>query len=165
MRGESILKKTLAGQLELEQRLHAMPWRQRALFVAIDGFHTTQELRTRFAAQEGDDTLLDDLIARGLVTAVQADEPAHPTLSANESLRLARELMLKGATHMGLISGMLFGRSLRFALTADELNDLLPEFQRRLTEVSNQESAHAMTQRISGLLEVARGQYTARHAA
>jgi hypothetical protein len=67
VRHDSIPTKTLSGQAEMDRREMDLPWRARALLVAIRGQHTVAELRQQFRDRGDIDVLLEGLMELGLI--------------------------------------------------------------------------------------------------
>jgi hypothetical protein len=67
MRHDSIPTKTASGQAEMDRREMDLPWRARALLVAIRGEHTVAELHRQFRDRGDIDVLLEGLEELGLI--------------------------------------------------------------------------------------------------
>jgi hypothetical protein len=67
MRYDTIPQKTLAGQAEMDRREMDLPWRARALLVAIRGDVTVSQLREQFGDRGDLQILLEGLHELGLI--------------------------------------------------------------------------------------------------
>lgn len=151
MRSDAILVKTILGAEEVERPWMSMPWRQRALLVAIHGELTVFELRQRFYDHDDIDVLLEDLRRHGLIASTGIQFPHIADDAVFDSEELARALLRAGMTGMPRLGAFVFGLALRAAKKREQLLALLPEFQRLLAEGSGDALASSASNRI-GLL-------------
>jgi len=67
VRHDAIPTKTPSGQAEVDRREMDLPWRARALLVAIRGEQTVAELHQQFRDKGDIDVLLEGLVELGLI--------------------------------------------------------------------------------------------------
>lgn len=152
MRSDAILVKTPAGREALLERAQAMPWRERALLVAIHGELTVFELRQRLRDRGDIDALIDDLLQRELISCLAHQFAQIEDEAVFDAESLARALLQDGAATMSRLGRFVFGLALRAAKTRQQLRALLPEYQRLLAETTSEELAARNAQRIGMLL-------------
>lgn len=151
MRSDAILVKTTFGNEQVERPWLDMPWRQRALLVAMQGELTVFELRQRFYDHDDVDALLEGLLRQGLIISTGNQFAEITDEAIFDAEELARALLRAGMAGMRRLGGFVFGLSLRAARTREQLVSLLPEFQRLLAEGSGEQAAWTASSRI-GLL-------------
>lgn len=72
MLGNTILVKTAAGRLEIDERKLKIGARQRMVLISINGERTIESIRTQFIAINDISALLDELMVLGLVEIADA---------------------------------------------------------------------------------------------
>jgi hypothetical protein len=152
MRSDAILVKTAFGLEQVERPWLDMPWRQRALLVAMQGELTVFELRQRFYDHDDVDALLEGLLRQGLVISTGNQFAQITDEAVFDAEELARALLHAGMAGMRRLGGFVFGLSLRATKTREQLLSLLPEFQRLLAEGSGERAAWAASNRIGMLI-------------
>ena len=68
--------KTQAGRLEIDERKLKIGARQRMVLISINGERPVSSIRQQFAAMNEIDSVLDELLANGLIEVPQAAVPA-----------------------------------------------------------------------------------------
>ena len=145
--------KTPAGLRELAERRHALHSRQRVLLIAIHGEHTVAELRRQFQALGDVDAILGELAGLGLISASAAIAavPAQ-TDEALPALLLSRQFLNESAVVALGLRSFLFTLKLEKCYTKEDLDALLPEYQRVLTKGKGAEFASNMVRQAQALI-------------
>lgn len=152
MRYDAIPVKTAAGLREVIRHDHALPFRSRAMLIAICGDLTALELRRRFGDMIDADSVLDQLLALGLIQCVYRDGQAPEEGVTLTPEQLARALMAEVSTVAPGLYGYLFTLRMRGCRTREQLRSLLPSYQDLLATAVDENYALKQSTRVGLLL-------------
>lgn len=155
MQDQAIPRKTPQGQRELVDRQHKLHARSRSLLIAVNGEHSTADLKRQFAALGDVGGILVELAGLNLITL--QDQPAGAGVAAPAEaelppLQLARAFINETAVAALGLRAFLFTLKLERCYTKAELTELLPEYQRVLAKAKGDEFATGMTMRAQRIL-------------
>ena len=150
MRSDWIPVKTSAGHREIVRHELPLPWRARAMLVAICGELTVMEMRNRFPDVSDVDDMLAKLLALGLIECMQRAVEEEGSDQTPESL--ARMLMAENVREHGGVQGALLALRMRGCRTSGQLLALLPSYFAMLSSSGDEADAIKQAERVSRLL-------------
>lgn len=167
MNPNDVVDKTEAGQAELRTRAAGLAQRLRTLLIMVDGARTVAQLQSAAAQVGAPADALDQLLQAGLVAvrsaaparsssasraAANVAPPAPATAEASDRLRMARQYINDTIVDAVGVRAVFFTLKVERCYSADDLEALLPEFERLLSKARGASEAQLSVARARELL-------------
>ena len=161
MRPTDILDKSAKGQEEIRTRKHKLAGKPRMLLLLIDGRHPVFVLREQSDKLGLPADTLDQLVDEGFVEV--AGNAANPAAAASreagalpadhfERYTAARRLMTESIFSALGLKSFLFNLKIEKTANRDDLNALMPEYERLMTKGMSADGAAVFVKRLRELL-------------
>ena len=151
--------KTDAGNRELAHRSHKLSSRVRSLLIVIHGTDTVAELTHNFHAFGDVGASLNELATLGLIkvrgngaAGAVTQMPAANAADIVPPAQQAKQLLNESAVAVLGLRAFLFTLKLEHCYSAEELRNILPEYERVVTKAKGEAFATAMVRRVEALL-------------
>jgi hypothetical protein len=154
--------KTDAGNEEVANRRHKLSSRVRSLLIVIHGTDTVAELTKNFHAFGDVGACLQELSQLGLIRMQMAQngrpvtqEPAANASSLMPPAQQAKQLLNESAVAVLGLRAYLFTLKLERCYTADDVRNIMPEYERIVTKSKGSDFSTAILRRVETILATA----------
>ena len=152
--------KTELGAAEISKRRKNLRGRMRTMLILIDASRTADELRTQAAQIGVEEGFLEVLVGEGYIVPVAGTEPA-PDAAAAPATVTDRELSLfrraKAFINETVVDAIgvrafMFTLKLERCSTRAELAELMPEYEKAIAKVRDEDQTRLIVDRAKELL-------------